>query len=227
MLFCVVQVNRSSQDFCNSYMLGLLNASVLVHIFPCFLLMIFLVVCYLVLNVCADANTLYTKCDGASYLWQQLELDSELESDLEALDWGRKWLVNFDIGKAKRVLFYRWNNSSFINVKMFCSVLYEKSSRCWNLFTPELNWGPNIVFIAKSTCKNFEGLDSFYEVSSNVVLYLNKFTILPCMEYCCHVLKGRVLLIAILMCWMSCRNGYIGLLIRRLLFLLSPWLIEL
>ena len=69
--------------------------------------MIFLVLCYLVLNVCADANTLYTKCDGASYLWQQLELDSELESDLEALDWGRKWLVNFDTGKAKRVLFYR------------------------------------------------------------------------------------------------------------------------
>ena len=59
---------------------------------------------------------------------------------------------------------------------MFFSVLYEKSSRCWNFFTPELNWGPNIVFIATSTCKNFGGLDSFYEVSSNVVFYLNKFT---------------------------------------------------
>ena len=30
----------------------------------------------------ADDNTLYSKCDQASNLWQQLELASELESDL-------------------------------------------------------------------------------------------------------------------------------------------------
>ena len=30
----------------------------------------------------ADDTTLYSKCDWASYLWQQLELASELESDL-------------------------------------------------------------------------------------------------------------------------------------------------
>ena len=30
----------------------------------------------------ADDSTLYSKCDQASYLWQQLELASELESDL-------------------------------------------------------------------------------------------------------------------------------------------------
>ena len=30
----------------------------------------------------ADNTTLYSKCDGASDLWQQLELTSELESDL-------------------------------------------------------------------------------------------------------------------------------------------------
>ena len=29
-----------------------------------------------------DDNTLYSKCDQASDLWQQLELASELESDL-------------------------------------------------------------------------------------------------------------------------------------------------
>ena len=32
--------------------------------------------------VCADDTTLYSKCDQASDLWQQLELASELESDL-------------------------------------------------------------------------------------------------------------------------------------------------
>ena len=30
----------------------------------------------------ADDTTLYSKCDWASDLWQQLELASELESDL-------------------------------------------------------------------------------------------------------------------------------------------------
>ena len=39
------------------------------------------------LSVCdvaiyADDTTLYSKCDQASNLWQQLELASELESDL-------------------------------------------------------------------------------------------------------------------------------------------------
>ena len=38
----------------------------------------------------ADDTTLYSKCDQASYLWQQLELASELESDLgDSVDWGR------------------------------------------------------------------------------------------------------------------------------------------
>ena len=32
--------------------------------------------------ICADDNTLCSKCDQASDLWQQLELASELESDL-------------------------------------------------------------------------------------------------------------------------------------------------
>ena len=33
--------------------------------------------------VYADHTTLYSKCDQASHLWQQLELSSELESDLQ------------------------------------------------------------------------------------------------------------------------------------------------
>ena len=39
----------------------------------------------------ADDTTLYSKCDQASDLWQQLELASELLSDLQdSLDWGKK-----------------------------------------------------------------------------------------------------------------------------------------
>ena len=37
---------------------------------------------------------LYSKCDQASDLWQQLELTSELVSDLEdTMGWGKKCLV--------------------------------------------------------------------------------------------------------------------------------------
>ena len=42
----------------------------------------------------ADDTTLYSKSNQASDLWQQLELASELESDLrDTVDWGRKWLT--------------------------------------------------------------------------------------------------------------------------------------
>ena len=41
--------------------------------------------------ICADDTTLYSKCDQASDLWQQLKLTSELESDLrDTVDWGKK-----------------------------------------------------------------------------------------------------------------------------------------
>ena len=42
----------------------------------------------------ADDTTLYSKCDRASDLWQQLELASELESDLrDTVDWVRSGLL--------------------------------------------------------------------------------------------------------------------------------------
>ena len=54
---------------------------------------------------------------------------SELESDLrETVDWGRKWLVDFNAGKSQLVLFDRCNNAGAIDVKMDRSVLEEKSS---------------------------------------------------------------------------------------------------
>ena len=53
-----------------------------------------------------DDTTLYSKCDQASDLWQQLELASELELDLwDTVDWGRKWLVDFSAGKTQLVSF--------------------------------------------------------------------------------------------------------------------------
>ena len=50
----------------------------------------------------ADDTTLYSKCDQASDLWQQLELASEIESDLQDTV-GKMWLVDFNAGKTQLV----------------------------------------------------------------------------------------------------------------------------
>ena len=53
-----------------------------------------------------DDTTLYSKCDRASDLWQQLQLASELESDLrDTVDRGKKWLVDFSAGKTQPISF--------------------------------------------------------------------------------------------------------------------------
>ena len=58
-------------------------------------------------------TTLYFKCDNlASDLWQQLELASELESNLrDTVDWGKKWLADFNAGNTLLVSF-DWSNST-------------------------------------------------------------------------------------------------------------------
>ena len=72
----------------------------------------------------ADDHTLFSKYDQASDLWQQLELAFELESDLRGIvDWGKKWLVNFNAGKTQLVSFDSSNNTGAIDVEMDESVL--------------------------------------------------------------------------------------------------------
>ena len=57
--------------------------------------------------------------DQASDLWQQLELASDLQ---DTLDWGKKWLVDFNAGKTQLVSFDQSNNNGSIDVKMNGSV---------------------------------------------------------------------------------------------------------
>ena len=142
----------------------------------------------------ADDTTLYSKCDQASDLWQQLELASELESDLQdTVDWGRKWLVDFSDGKTQLVSFNLFKNTGVIDVKMDASVLEEKSSfKMLGLtFFSKLDWGSYIISIAKTASKKIGGLIcSMKFLSPEVAVYLYKSTIWPCMEYCCHVWAG-------------------------------------
>ena len=80
----------------------------------------------------ADDTTLYSKCDQASDLWQQLELASELESDLrDTVDWGKKWLVDFIAGKTQLVSCSRSNNNGSTDVKMGLFLRENHHLRCW------------------------------------------------------------------------------------------------
>ena len=117
----------------------------------------------------ADDTTLYSKCDQASDLWQQLELAFEFESDLrDTVDWYRKWLVGFNARKTQLVLFDWSNNIGAIDVKMDGSVPEEEPSfKMLRLyFSSELDLGSNFICIANSAFKKIGwNLDLFYEVS--------------------------------------------------------------
>ena len=124
----------------------------------------------------ADDTTLYSKCDQASDLWQQLELASELESDLEdTVDWCKKWLVDFSAGKTQLVWFDRSNNNGSNDVKIDGSVPAEKSSfKMLGLtFSFKLDWVSYIISIAKTASNKIGALiRSMKFLSPEVALYL-------------------------------------------------------
>ena len=109
------------------------------------------------------------------------------------VDWGKKWLVDFNAGKTQLISFDRSNNNGSIDVKMGGSILEEKSSFKMLPLTcsSKLDWGSYIISIAKTVSKKIGALfRSMKFLSPEVVLYLYKSTIRPSMEYCCHVWAG-------------------------------------
>ena len=106
------------------------------------------------------------------------------------MDWGRKWLVDFNAGKTQLVSFDQYNNTGAIDVKMDGSVLEENSSfKILGLtFSFKLDWGSYIISIAKSASKKIGALiRSMKFLSPEVALYLYQSTIWSSMKYCCHV----------------------------------------
>ena len=66
---------------------------------------------------------------------------SDFESDLQdTVDWGRKWLADFNAGKTLLVLFDQFNNTFAIDVKRDGSVFEEKSSLKMLELTVSSNW---------------------------------------------------------------------------------------
>ena len=106
------------------------------------------------------------------------------------MDWGRKWLVDFNAGKTQLVLFDQSNNTGAIDVKMDGSVLEEKSSfKMLGLtFSSKLDWGSYIISIVKTASKKIGALiHSMKFLFPEIALYLYKSTIWPYLEYSCHV----------------------------------------
>ena len=74
---------------------------------------------------------------------------SELEYDLrDTVDWGSKWLVDFNAGKTQLLSLYRSNNTGAINVKMDGSILEGKASfKMLGLaFSSKLDWGLDLSY---------------------------------------------------------------------------------
>ena len=111
---------------------------------------------------------------------------SELESDLrDTADWGKKWLVDLNVGKTQLGLFDRSSNNGSIDVRK--EKLYFKMLAL--TFSSKLDCGSYIISTAKTASKRIK-IRSMKFVSPEVALYLYKSTICPCMEYCCHVWAG-------------------------------------
>ena len=111
-------------------------------------------------------------------MWQQLELASELESDLrDTVDWDKKWLVDFNAGKTQLVLFDWSHNNGSIDVKMDGPIVEEKSyfKMLGLTFSSKLDWGSHIISIAKTASKKIGALiHSMMLLSPEVALYLYK-----------------------------------------------------
>ena len=121
-------------------------------------------------------------------------LSFELESDLrDIVERSRKWLVDFNAGKAQLVSFDWSNNTVAIDVKMDGSVPEENSTfKMLGLtFCTKLDWGSYIIYIAKTASKEIGALiGSMNFPSAEVALCVYKPTMRPCMEYCCYVWAG-------------------------------------
>ena len=101
----------------------------------------------------ADDTTLHSKHDQASDLWQQIELTSQLESDL--WDMRQEVACWFQCCKTQLVSFDWSNNTGANDVNMDVSVLEEKSSfmMLGLTFSSKLDWDSYLISITKTAFK--------------------------------------------------------------------------
>ena len=105
------------------------------------------------------------------------------------MDWGKKWLVDFNAGKTQLASFDWSNNNGSIDVKIDGSVLEEKSSfKMLGLTSSKLDWGSYIISIAKTASKKIGALIRSIKFFLLRLLCISiNLPVQPCMEYCCYV----------------------------------------
>ena len=90
-------------------------------------------------------------------------------------------------------------------------------------FSSKLDWGYYIT--SKTVSREIVALiRSMKSFSPEVALYLYKYTIWVCMEYCCYVWAGAASCCLDLLDKLK-KTGYAGLLVLLSLLFLNPWLI--
>ena len=151
----VVLDGKSSQEY--PVILEYLKGPFLLLHFSYYTLMTFLMMLSVIL----------LSTDQASDLWQQLELASEFESDLQdVVVWGRKWLVDFNAEKTQLVLFHQSKSTGAIDKNGWvCSWGKNHLSRCW-AWLSLLNWigALTLSLLLKLPLKKWS-LDLLFEVS--------------------------------------------------------------
>ena len=141
------------------------------------------------------------------------------------MEWGKKWLVDLNAGKNQLVSFDQSSNHGSIDMKIYWSVLEERSSfKMLELtFSSKLDWASYIISVAKTAFKKIRVLiHSMKFLSPEVVLCLYKSTICPCMKYCCQVWASAPGYYLILQVVTSYKNRYAVLFVLYLLLLLKP-----
>ena len=145
------------------------------------------------------------------------------------MNWGRKWLFDFNAGKTQLILFDLSNSTGALDVKMDGSVLEEKSffKMMGLCISSKLDWGScniSLIYLSKFAFKKIGALiRSTKFLSPEVTLYLYNSSIRPCIECCCHIWVGAP------SCYLELldklQKQYVGLLVLHLVPLLNPWLI--
>ena len=136
----------------------------------------------------ADDTTLYSKCDQHLICGNNLNWLLNLNLIYETL-----WT---EVRSGLLISMLSWFHlTSLITMVLLMwkwMGLLRKNQKMLGLtFSSRLDWGSYMISIGKTACKNIGALiHSMKFFSPEVAVYLYKFTICPCMEYCCQIWAG-------------------------------------
>ena len=127
---------------------------------------------------------------------------------LGTVDWGRKWLFDFNAGKTQLILFHWSNNTGAVDIKMGLLLRKICLLRCWGWLS-SLNW-IGVLTLSQLLKVPPRKLEPWFVLRSFFVLKLLWISInLPYGHAWNTVVISRLLLLVVTWnCWKSYKNGY-------------------